>query len=128
MIVVDSSAWLEVFTVGPLADRCRAWVEGGETVLVPTVVLYEVYKVVCRERSEQDALGAVARLRRQEVVPLSPYIALEAADASLRHDLPMADAVVYATAQVNDAALVTCDRHFANLPGVEYIDPMRPGE
>ena len=121
MIVLDSSGWVEVLTRGPLAERFRARLEDAEVVLVPTIILYEVYKVVYRERSEQDALAAAARLRRHDVVPLSAHLALEAADASMRHRLPMADAIVYATAQVYEALLVTGDVHFAGLPGVEYI-------
>jgi predicted nucleic acid-binding protein len=30
----------------------------------------------------------------------------------------MADAIIYAAAQHDNAQLVTSDRHFANLPGV----------
>ncbi len=48
-------------------------------------------------------------------------MAVEAADLSLRHDLPMADALIYATARVHSAALVTADTHLRGLEGVEFI-------
>jgi predicted nucleic acid-binding protein len=123
MIVVDSSGWVEVIADGPLADRFEAHLMSGTPVLVPTIVIYEVYKIMRRERSETDALAAVTPLRRQRVIPLGDRLALEAADVSTRCGLPMADAIVYATAQAHEATLVTCDRHFAGLPGVEYIAP-----
>jgi predicted nucleic acid-binding protein len=121
MTLLDSSVWIEILTGGPLEERCRARLDEADGVLVPTIVLYEVYKIVRRQRSEPDALAAAARLRQYEPVPLTPTLALEAADVSLTCGLPMGDAIVYATARVRRALLVTGDEHFAGLPGVEYI-------
>jgi predicted nucleic acid-binding protein len=121
MIVVDSSGWVEVIADGPLAARFEGRLMSGEPVLVPTIVLYEVYKIMLRERSQTEALSSITPLRRQRVIALSDQLALEAADASARHRLPMAEAIVYATAQIHQATLVTGDKHFAGLPGVEYI-------
>jgi len=121
MTVVDSSGWVEVFAGGPLAARFRDHIERAEVLLVPTIVIYEVWKVTRRERPQEEALSAVAELRERIVVPLDDELALTAADLSLRHGLAMADAIVYATAQVYEALLVTGDAHFADLPGVEYI-------
>ena len=64
---------------------------------------------------------AAARLKAATVVPLDERLALDAADLSLRCKLPLADAVVYATAQAHGAVLVTGDAHFKTLPGVHYI-------
>ena len=123
MILVDSSGWIEVFTGGPLTSGFRAYLDSGAPLVVPTVVLYEVYKVVCREASEEQAKMAAARLRRNVVLPLDEALALEAADLSLEHHLSMADAIVYATARSCGATLVTSDEHFQGLPGVEYLPP-----
>jgi predicted nucleic acid-binding protein len=60
-------------------------------------------------------------LRSYHVVPLDAQLALDAAEYSLVHRLPMADAIAYATAQALGAVLVTGDVHFQGLPGVEYI-------
>lgn len=122
MIVVDSCGWLEHLTDGPAADEYEPYLTSLELV-VPTVVLYEVYKVLRRDVSEDIALQAVARLKAAILVPLDDYLALEAADLSLRYRLPLADAVVYATAQDRGALLVTGDAHFEHLPGVRYIAP-----
>jgi len=121
VIVLDSSAWIEVVTAGPLGPQCRAHLESGETVIVPTVVIYEVYKIVRRDVSEDAAGRAAAGLQEGYVVPLDPVLAMEAAELSLRHGLSMADAIVYATAQSFAARLVTSDEHFADLPDVEYL-------
>jgi predicted nucleic acid-binding protein len=45
---------------------------------------------------------------------------MKAADLSLDHQLAMADAIVYATAILHDATVVTSDSDFESLPGVIY--------
>jgi len=121
MILVDSTGWVEHLTDGPLAEEYAEYLSTPD-LLVPTTVLYEVYKFLRREISEQVAVGAAARLKSARVVPLDDQLALEAADLSLEHGLAMADAVIYATARHYDALLVTSDADFAELPGVQYIE------
>jgi predicted nucleic acid-binding protein len=85
------------------------------------IEIYEVYKVIRRDHSEERAVEAVAALTRATIVPIDETMALEAADISLKHGLAMADAFVYATAQRFDATLVTGDADFAALPGAVVI-------
>ena len=47
-------------------------------------------------------------------------VALSAALISLKHKLPMADSLIYATARAQGAVLWTQDDHFRSLPGVNY--------
>ena len=121
MILLDSSGWIEILTAGPLVQAFRRRLEAAEAVVVPTIVLYEVYKFSRRESTERAANLAAAQLRRHTVVPLDDRLALEAADFSLEHRLPLADAIVYATARAYEATLVTGNEHFGGLPGVEYL-------
>lgn len=85
-------------------------------MLVSAIEIYEVYKVIRRDLSEEGALEAVSALRRSTIVPVDPSLALEAADISLELGLAMADAIVYATARRHDARLVTADADFEGLP------------
>ena len=121
MKLVDSSGWVEFLSDGPLADEYAGHLEDLEEVLTPSVVLFEVYKWVKRERGEEDAFLVAAQIEKTRVLPLTSTIALTAADVSLEHGLAMADAIVYATAAVHQAELVTSDRDFAPLAGVTYL-------
>lgn len=85
------------------------------------IEVYEVYKVVRRDISEERAIEAVSALRRARIVPVDESLALEAADVALAHGLAMADAVVYATARRHGATLVTTDADLTDLPGVVVI-------
>ena len=57
--------------------------------------------------------------RKGTVVDLTPKLALAAGTLSLRHSLPMADAIILATAQAFEATLWTQDAHFKGIEGVK---------
>lgn len=122
MNVVDSSGWLEYFAAGPNADFFSAAVEATDSLVVPTVSIYEVFKRVLQQRGENEALRAVAQMQQGGVVDLTTPIALESARVSTELGLPMADAIILATARLHDATLWTQDGHFATIEGVSYVD------
>ncbi|MBI2882908.1 MAG: type II toxin-antitoxin system VapC family toxin [Candidatus Methylomirabilis oxyfera] len=120
MNVVDSSAWLEYFANGPNASFFAKPVEDARRLVVPTLAIFEVFKRVLQQRTEGDALQAIAVMRQGIVVDLNTPIALRAAKLSVDHRLPMADSVILATARAYHATLWTQDADFKNLPGVQY--------
>ena len=84
MNVVDSSGWLEYFADGPNADFFAAPIEASAELfsapmLVPTVSLYEVFKRVLQQRSENAALQAIALMQQGTVIELTSTLALQAA-------------------------------------------------
>jgi predicted nucleic acid-binding protein len=119
--LIDSSGWIEFFTDGPLAEEYAAYLSDLPRIVTPTVVLYEVYKKIERERTEAEALLAAAQMHKTQLVPFTDSLALTAADLSLQHGLSMADAMVYATALLLNVELVTSDADLAQLPGVKYL-------
>jgi predicted nucleic acid-binding protein len=121
MKLVDSSGWIEFFTEGPLAKEYANHLKDPARIVTPTVILYEVYKKIKRERTEEEAIAAVSLMNRTKVVNLTESTALLAADLSIRHSLPMADAIVYATALEADCNVITSDAHFKELDGVVFV-------
>ena len=121
MILVDSVGWIEFFTDGPLATEYAQYLQKPSEVVVPTIVLYEVYKKIKNERHEEAALVAVATMQNAQVIPLTEDLSLLAADMSLNHKLAMADAIVYASAIQQNAKLVTSDKDLKGLPHVIYF-------
>jgi predicted nucleic acid-binding protein len=117
-IVVDSSGWLEYLTDDVNADRFAPYVAGDFHVIVPTIVIYEVYKKLLMESCKSAADAFASDAMRRTVVPLDDVLALSAAQISLDHRLPMADAIIYASSMAQNAELVTGDPHFGGLPGV----------
>lgn len=121
MNVVDSSGWLEFFADGPNADAFAVPLGMRDALLVPSITIYEVFKVVCRQRGEDAALQAAALMRQGIVVDLAPSLAMVAAKTSLELSLPMADSIILATARLHAAILWTQDEHFSGLDGVRYF-------
>ena len=120
MNVVDSSAWPEYFANGPNATFFAKSIEQVDQLIVPTLSLFEVFKRVLQQRSENDALQVVAIMQQGSLVDLDAGLALSAARLSVEHRLPMADSVILATARAYNATLWTQDVDFKNLEGVQY--------
>jgi toxin FitB len=94
-------------------------------LIVPTLTLYEVFRRVHRERGEAAALHKFAHMMQGKVVDLSASLALNAARLSVEESLPMADAVIYATARAHNATLWTQGGHFQGKKNVEYRAAIR---
>ncbi len=121
MNVVDSSGWLEYFAGGPNTKFFSKAIETTTDIIVPTLSLYEVFKRVLQQRSEGEALQAVAVMHQGRVVELTAPIALSAARISADSRLPMADSIMLATARTFEATLWTQDADFKDLSGVQFI-------
>ncbi len=124
LILIDSWGWIEYFGNGPAAAKYAPLIERAtpETVVTPTVVLYEVHKHASRIFDFETVGWAIGQIKaRTQIVGLDEATALEASEASKDFKLPMADAFIYATAQQLRATLVTGDAHFAKLPGVKIV-------
>ncbi|MGH9921450.1 MAG: type II toxin-antitoxin system VapC family toxin [Nitrososphaerales archaeon] len=122
MILIDSYGWIEYFVHGKFADRYGKYIEIKEELILPTIIIYEVYKKLKSQAGEQLALEAYTEMLNARIIPLTEDIALKAADISLALGLAMADAIIYATAMSNNAKLITSDSHLKNLAGVTFIE------
>ena len=116
-IVLDSSCWLEYFAGTPYAARFDAVIANPQTLIVPVVTIYEVVKKTARERGQELASMALSLMQQGQIVDLDLHLAL----AATAYNLPLADSLIYATAQAHDATLWTQDQHFEGLPGVKYF-------
>jgi predicted nucleic acid-binding protein len=121
MNVVDSSGWLEYFADGGNADFFAEPVQAIDELLVPTISLYEVFKHVLINRSEGEALRAVAVMQQGQVIDLDSNIAISAAKMSADLRIPMAESMMLASARANSATLWTQDEDFKDVEGVEYV-------
>lgn len=120
-VLVDSSGWLEYITGDSKAELFAPFFEGDRPFLVPTIVLYEVRKILLLRNKKTEADLFVSQAFRKEIVDLSATLSLAAVEESIHRQLPMADAIIYATARKNQAELVTSDMHFSGLPSVTIL-------
>jgi predicted nucleic acid-binding protein len=125
MRLVDTSAWIEYLTGSVLGAALASELPDRTQWLVPTMVQLELAKWLTREAGEDKADRVIAFTETCIVADLDTTIALSAAELSVKHRLATSDAIIYATALVHGADVLTCDRHFEDLAGVHYV--AKPG-
>jgi predicted nucleic acid-binding protein len=127
MNIVDSSGWLEYFSGGPNSEQFANPLQDPSSLIVPVITIYEVFKVVLRESSENEALQVVAAMQKGGVIDLTTNIAMNASKMSLKHRLPMADSIILSTAQFYECVIWTEDSDFENLPNVKFFPKIKTG-
>lgn len=121
MNLVDTSGWIEYFFDEPNAFQFADAIEDTDNLIISVINQYEVFRKIRLIADETRALRAVAQMKQGRVVQLTEEMALQAAALSIKHKLPMADSMIYATAQLEGAVVWTQDVHFRDLPDVKYI-------
>ena len=122
MILVDTSAWIEWLISSPTGDALTPYLPKQSDWLVPTMVQLELNKWLNREVGEEKSDQVIAFTQVCQVVPLDTEVALLAAEVCRTHKLATADAVIFASAKLHGARLVTCDAHFKGLPNVDLVE------
>ena len=120
MNLVDSCGWLEYLTDGPNAGFFAGPLEDQEKLLVPAICITEVCKRVLQQRGEDEALHTAALMQQGNVIALDSAIAIEAARLGSKHNIPLADGIILATAYMHKAVIWTQDADFKGLRDVKY--------
>jgi len=121
MNLIDSSCWLEYLAASKTGNELANVVENAFLVLVPTIVIYEVYKKLLLLNGKEYAKKIITYMNACNVVHLDGELSEFSAEIGMKYKLAMADSIIYATALKNNAKLWTCDAHFKDLYNVEYL-------
>ncbi len=119
--IVDTSGWLEYFMNGKNADFFEPILLDTDNLIVSTINIYEVAKVIGHRVGEDAFSRAMSSMLQAEVIDLTTEIAILASEIALEEKIPMADAMILATARANRALLWTQDADFEGIEGVKYI-------
>ena len=120
MNVVDSSAWLSYFAGDANSTAFSIPIENIEELIVPSIIITEVFKYILRQRGEGMALQAIAHIEQGNVISLDSSLAIDAAMYGINYKLPLADSIIYATGRKFNALIWTQDIDFKSLEGVKY--------
>ncbi len=121
MNLVDSCGWLEYLADGPNAAFFAPAIENTEELLVPTLCILEVFKRVLQQRGEDAALQAAALMQQGQVIDLDSGTAVTAAKIGHEIKLPLADAVIVATARIHRAVIWTQDSDLKDIESVKFV-------
>lgn len=112
MYLIDSSVWIEFLSDGPLASHLAEYFDNTAHIIVPALIVFEVSRYFLKTMDEDEFFPYLAQMQRQTIIPLSVDLAYRASVLSVQKKLGMADAIILATAQLEEAKLVTLDNDF----------------
>lgn len=118
--VVDSCGWLEFILGGANRDFFRAILADKEHLVVVPITVYEVCRQVVVKYDQQRAETIFRAMSVFPIIEADAACMFRAAISSKVHGLHMADAIIWQTAQANNATLYTQDAAFEGMPGVVY--------
>lgn len=115
---LDSSAWLAYYFAESLPVKGIIDKEG--TVITSSLSLFEIKKKLLMMK--KDPARFLAFVKERSII-LFPDVAIaeKAADVALDKKLAAIDALIYTTARIKNAELVTGDNDFRGLEGVKII-------
>ena len=122
MNLIDSSAWIEYLREGSHASALEKYLLHPQSLIVPTLVVFEVYRFLVKKVGMKEAIFAITQLQKGTLLELNEEIALYAAELSLKHQLATADSIVYASALLSEAQLITLDNDFRGLPSCKVFN------
>ena len=96
-------------------------IENPNELIVPTITLYEVYKILSSEKGKKYAQNVISYMQTGRIIELSTELSLSAADISRKYSLAMADSIIYATSLHYSATVFSCDKHFKDLDNVNFF-------
>ena len=121
MNLVDPCGWLEYLADGPNATFFAPAIENTDDLIVPTLCILEVFKRVLQQKGEDSALQAAALMQQGQVIDLDSRTAVTAAKIGQEIKLPLADAVIVATARIHHAVIWTQDSDLKDVEGVKFV-------
>jgi toxin FitB len=117
--LIDSSLWIDYLVNGNFKDI----VEKEEKLLLATISLIEIKKKLSRLKiPNKEIKNKVDYIKKQSIIiTLDEKIAEKASEFVIEKDLPIADSIVYASAFINNAVLLTLDNDFRGLDNVKIF-------
>ena len=118
-LFMDSSAWLSYF----LAENnlSKKFIEDGNHLLMTSVLsIFEIKrKMLMKNFKEHRIEGFLDFIKsRSLTIELNEKICKDAAAISLNHRLHTVDSLIYSSAILNNATLISGDNHFEGLENV----------
>lgn len=133
-IVIDTYAWIELLIGSERGNKVKELIENAEEVYTPSTVLAETARKFLREGADEKTITVWLEIitSASVITQIDSTTALEAAKCQLelakkaimsKQNTPsLFDAIVYATARINQCKILTGDEHFKNLPETIWID------
>lgn len=105
-----------------MGESVSAIIEDTASLIIPSIVVYEVFEKLLQETDEDRALVAIAHMKQRRVVSLDSEMAIYAAKIGKDFQLDLADSIIYANVIKFNGKLWTQDKHFKDLDHVQSFE------
>lgn len=115
---LDSSAWLAYYF--QTTEEIKKIVDNEALLITPLFCLFEVKKRLLKTKQDEKVLLNFIKERSVIIIP-DVETTEKAAETAIEKKLGAMDALIYTTAQVKNAELITGDNDFRGLENVRII-------
>jgi len=127
MIILDTHVLIDFFGGSSDAERIINEFEDGKIdMAISVITISEIFYIVSRKSEIDQAKTVIDSIKSWiPTFPVSSEIAEKAGELKFRYagnakkGLPMADAIIAATAWLHDADLLTSDEHFDKIKEIK---------
>ena len=114
--LLDSSTWLGYFHNRTYSET----IESEEMLLLSSLSLFEIKKKLIKNKQESNKINRALELikKRSLIIDVNSEIAEKAVEISINNNLSSVDSLIYASAVINNASLITLDNDFRKLKDV----------
>jgi predicted nucleic acid-binding protein len=133
-IVIDTYAWIELLIGSEKGKKVKELIENAQEAYTPSIVLAEIARKLLREGTDEKTISMWLEIiiAASVIIQIDSSTAIEAAKCYLelakkakvtkQNTSSLFDAIVQATAKINQCQILTGDEHFRNLPETIWID------
>jgi predicted nucleic acid-binding protein len=88
--------------------------------MVSSLTVHEIHRIVLKREGKDVATLSSNTIQGDfEVIDVDYQIAIKSAEIRNKHQIPMADSVIAATAQIQQCPLFSDDAHFENIENLK---------
>ncbi len=118
--LMDSSAWLSYFFA--TSTSIKEIVESENVLYTSVISLFEIKRKLLMDGITKNLDNVMGFIKaRSIIINLDEIISHHAADISINQKLHAVDALIYSTAKIINAELITADSDFKDLDDVMLI-------
>ncbi len=118
--LLDSSVWVEYL----FNNKYKEIIESNGILITSTLSLFEIKKKLQKEKSTIENIEKSIQFIKEHslIISVNSDIAEQAAQLSFEQKIPAMDSLIYTTAQIRNAHLLTCDNDFRGLNNVTILN------
>ncbi|MEW6069005.1 MAG: PIN domain-containing protein [Candidatus Thermoplasmatota archaeon] len=115
-LLLDSFALVEFFKGSSLGEKVKKYIEEGNEIIVSVLSIYEVGYRIEQDYSKRQAEDYLRSLKTHyQIIDVDEKTALKAVEIKKEFKLPAIDCLIYATAKINNAKVVSGCPHFKSI-------------